>query len=564
MTQVAKRLPPPFASKLLALLAVFLLPLSSFGRPNSQTSSQDKSPRKVPTRPDRYPPPVAQELDGAFWRTDGGFRATIRITNILQPVPIKVTPVLFMADGTEYILPEVKLLPAGVATVSVNDALSNAPPEIAVHISNFGSAALRFQWAWATAVSGAICNLDVQKSMNYNNAFRFSMITDLAARAHRLATGPKKRDGTQEKPVEIFSKAVSLEGPWWLRTPDDGGFVMLTNRSSEPLVATVKVFAPGVKSEYNTSLSLLPHRTQQVDLKRAFGNLPSGTRSGGIRIQYQGVQSTIAVTGGMENAAAGYAAKIPFGSVPAPDAKLGSWPMASVGIMHGPPDPTMQFPADLRFISYVVLRNTSAQPAQVTATLYVTPGRTPDVQTQTILLPVLTVNPGETSSLDLEGPLNSKGLTGISAGLTLSLKVYGVPGGLLAAIGSIDHRGDYVFAVDPRLVTTTLSQSLGFFEAGKGTDTVFSLWNQSNQAEDLLVTLFFEGGLYKLPVHLAARQSVMLNVMEIIKAQRPDAEGNVIPSSITRGSAVVTGPHNETDKIDVTVNAATLSVQGQL
>src|ERR1700674_1287256 len=220
MKQVAKRMPPSFMGKLIALLAIFLLPLSSYGGSSSQAASQEKEPHKVPTRPELYPPAVAHELDGAFWRTDGGFRATIRITNIVQTAPIKVIPVLFMADGTEYTLPEVKLQPAGVATVSINDALSNAPPEIAAHISNFGSAALRFQWSWPSAISGTIRNLDVQRSLTYSNSFRFSMTTDRDARAHRLGAGKKRRVKTHERPMDMSPKAVSIEGLWWKRDPD--------------------------------------------------------------------------------------------------------------------------------------------------------------------------------------------------------------------------------------------------------------------------------------------------------------------------------------------------------
>jgi hypothetical protein len=562
--QIAKYMPSWFTGKLIIALPIFLLSLSSYGGANSQAASQGKAPHKIPTRPKLYPPAVAHELDGAFWRTDGGFRATIRVTNIVQTAPIKVTPVLFMADGTEYILPEIKLQPAGVATVSINDALSNAPPEITAHLSHFGSAALRFQWSWASAISGTIRNLDVQRSLTHSNPFRLSMATDVNARAHRLGAGKKRRVKTNERPLDLSPKAVSIEGLWWKRGPEDGGFVVLTNRSSAPNAAVVKVFASGDKSEYNTSVSLLPHQTQQVDLKRAFNDFSSGAQSGGIRIQYQGVQGSILATGGMENVSVGYSAKIPFGYVPASDVKLGSWTMASVGLMHGPPDPMMQFPADTRFTSYAVLRNISAQPLQVTPTVYVTPGRqatTPEAKEQTLSFPALTLNPGETRNVDLEGLLEANGLKNINAGLTLSLGVSGVPGGLLAAIGSVDQSGDYVFEVEPHPVSSSLSKSLCFFEVGQGADTMVSLWNHSDQPEDLLATLFFEGGHYKLPVHLASKQSAMFNVLEIIKAHSPDADGNTIPSSVTRGSAVISGPQDETQKIDVSINAATFSVR---
>ncbi len=116
--------------------------------------------------------------------------------------------------------------------------------------------------------------------------------------------------------------------------PQDGGFVALTNRSEDQIPVAVKVFAPGEQSEFNTSVLLLPRQTQQVDLKRAFEGLPSGAKSGGVRIQYQGAQGSILATGGLENVAVGYSAKIPFGYVPSADSKPVSWTMASVGMLY--------------------------------------------------------------------------------------------------------------------------------------------------------------------------------------------------------------------------------------
>ena len=60
-----------------------------------------------------------------LWRTDTSFNSTIQIKNRLVTEPVTVTPVLFMADGTEFDLPDVILPAAGVATVNVNSALAN-------------------------------------------------------------------------------------------------------------------------------------------------------------------------------------------------------------------------------------------------------------------------------------------------------------------------------------------------------------------------------------------------------------------------------------------------------
>ena len=213
-------------------------------------------------KPEVYGPSLPQELDGAVWRTDGGFQASIRITNILQTANLQVTPVLFMEDGTEYVLPVVELKPTGVATVSINDALTHAPPEIAGHVSTFGSAALRFKWGWSSAVTGSIRSLDAARSLTSSNSFHTSMATDAATLARR--SSGKHRVISRQKPRDMNPKTVTLESLWWKRVPEDGGFVALTNRSGDQLVATLKVFGSRGNGDFETRVLLPPHTPKPV------------------------------------------------------------------------------------------------------------------------------------------------------------------------------------------------------------------------------------------------------------------------------------------------------------
>src|SRR5579859_3346014 len=396
----AKNVHRLMTSWFLVFLLIASIPVECLAQQAVTSSHQKGERRKVPDIK-KYGPVVQQELDGAFWRTDAGFRATIRISNIVQTATINVTPVLFMSDGTEFVLPAVDLEPAGVATVNVNDALLHAPPDVASHLSSFGSAALRFQWPWASAINGAIRSVDVPRSLTYSNPFQPSMATNARIRERR--SGAKKGQSAAQKAADLSPQNVTLEGLWWKRAPEDNGFVVLTNRFGAAVRARVKVLAGSNDQKLQTEVLLGPHQTQQVSLKQMFDSLPSGANSGGIRLQYEGVRDSITVTGGMENVAAGYSARIPFLYAPAASAKLSSWGMASVGIMHGPPDPMMQFPADVSFTAYAVVRNISAQPMQITPKLLVTPGRqatTPEIHAQTLTLPALTIKPGETTKLD--------------------------------------------------------------------------------------------------------------------------------------------------------------------
>ena len=126
-----------------------------------ESSFNSSEPAEPPARVQK--PFAPQQATGAFWRTDHTFQASIRITNNLEIASLSVTPVLYMADGTPYKLAAINIPKLSVATVDINEALSAAPPQIASHLSTYGSAALIYTWRWQAAISGSIVNLDIPR-----------------------------------------------------------------------------------------------------------------------------------------------------------------------------------------------------------------------------------------------------------------------------------------------------------------------------------------------------------------------------------------------------------------
>lgn len=91
---------------LLVVSVALLLPQPT----RSQTSLV--SPAAPPFNSPQYKTPLSpQQLEGGYWRTDVSFAPVLHITNILVTGSLRVTPVLYMADGTEYALPAVLLPP---------------------------------------------------------------------------------------------------------------------------------------------------------------------------------------------------------------------------------------------------------------------------------------------------------------------------------------------------------------------------------------------------------------------------------------------------------------------
>jgi hypothetical protein len=112
-------------------------------------------------------PNQVHTLYTGLWRTDGGFVSSIRLKNVLAVATLDITPVIFMADGTPYPLRTVHLAISGVATVNINDALAAAPPSIASHISQYGSAALIYSYPSPGHVTAQVAAIDASRSLSF-------------------------------------------------------------------------------------------------------------------------------------------------------------------------------------------------------------------------------------------------------------------------------------------------------------------------------------------------------------------------------------------------------------
>jgi hypothetical protein len=104
------------------------------------------------------------------------------------------------------------------------------------------------------------------------------------------------------------------------------------------------------------------------------------------------------------------------------------------------------------------------------------------------------------------------------------------------------------------------AKGLNAWDVSNGNDTMISLLNLGENDQDLSITLFFDGGRYKLPVHLKANASTMSNVSDIIMMQQPDSDGNKIPLGTTHGSAVLSGALGYSEWVNVGVSVGVFNV----
>ncbi len=224
----------------------------------------------------------------------------------------------------------------------------------------------------------------------------------------------------------------------------------------------------------------------------------------------------------------------------------------------GQPDPMMGFASGTTFTPYAVVRNTTAGRVTLTPALNYMVGPGPVTRT----LPPLQLDSWEARQLDLGAMMKSIGLAGFSGNVNLSLSYLGQPRDLVVATGSVDQTGTYVFAVEPQEIGPSSSKEDSYWTVADGWDTMINLWNPEVKAQDFTVTFYYAdgSGQYVLPVHLEGEASSMIDMMQLISAQQPDPQRNLIPPMMQFGSAVLSSAQGVTERMTLAVSAATFNV----
>ena len=163
-----------------------------------------------------YTPRALNEYDAycPVWRTDATFHSTVRLKNSLDVSPIDATVTLYMADGNPYVLPTVHLARGGVATVDVNAALAQAPLSVRPHLSQFGSASVKYNYDWQGVVQASMSILDLTRSLEYMPSFVFPAKPSLTDQANA-------------------APAQTSDGLWWRYALSSAGWVALANTTDQ-------------------------------------------------------------------------------------------------------------------------------------------------------------------------------------------------------------------------------------------------------------------------------------------------------------------------------------------
>lgn len=486
------------------------------------------------------PPMAHQDVGGAYWHIDGNFESILNIKNVLETTQLTVTPVLWMADGTEYDLRPITLDKAESIGISITHAIADAPPAIAAHASQFGSAGIRYSWNWRDA---AVAHVDTTDEVD-----------SLAFVTHASAA-LSSADLTASQPNQNI-----VEGLWWLQTKDVVPFLTFVNTNSKATLAHIEISDAGGETSGSLDVPIPAGKSEMVQLSSLLSGLSKPSNEGGVKVTYFGSPGSLVVEGGVQDFAAGYSAPLPLISIESrhmrnlvsPDTVT----LASVGVQMGKPESRMQFPQDTFFVPYAFVKNLSEASIRVKLDIsYMSAGP------QKKELASLLIGGKRALNLNLEELIKQSHLDGYSGDANFIFSFDGQAGDLLFATGSTAKDNTYVFSVDPMIVVPETGKIFCDWQASGATDTMLSFWNSGASEEDAELVIFFSGGKYRLPIHLASNETQTLNLASLINTRLPDADGNIIPRSAVKGSARLTNPLGRRTSMDIKANAAIFNVQ---
>lgn len=515
-----------------SLLPFLLCSFSVVAQQPRVLAPHDPVPPKA-TKALPLPAAVPGSIVGGPWMVDANFKSAIQIKNLVETSAVTVSPILYLSNGTKYTLAGVQLAPGGIATVDVNAAIQT------LNIASLGSLSgyveLDYNWPWVP-ICATIRDVDVTHSLMLYYGF-------IPSAPIQLPNQPAPPAGPQ---------TTVVEGAWWKQEPNVTGFVSVMNTGVQPVGAELDVSDDQGRQIATHVITVPPHGMTPISLDEL---TKASTLSGGLRLTYTAGNTPVLVNGGLEDQGVGYSAVIPFGLPPQSSASSNGT-VAELGLMTGPADPMLRFPADTVFTPYTVLRNVSSTPLTATPTLWWMAGGT----AQSAQLPPITLAPYQSRILDVPASLAATGLKSFAGGVNLVFAVQGITGGLLVAGGAVDQTGNYVFAVLPRPVTWSAGKRLSYWSTANGDDTMVTLWNPADEPQDLIFRLDFQGGQYRFPIHLDARATQMFNISQVVNSQVPDDHGDVIPAGVQAGSAVVMGTQGPVQHILVAVDSSVYNV----
>jgi hypothetical protein len=233
------------AAHAVSAIPIWLVALAALTAPAAAQTSQASK---------HNPPPVEQELFAPYWTAEAGWRTVLQMRNNLVHSDLTVTPFLRAADGTEFPLPPVTIAPNEIKSVDVSDAVTKSAPQLK---GLYGSVVFRYYAEGLRNLYAAV--------MVYDEGHPIAFHMDAFAQATDYDAG-------------------SREGIWWLPNGTAKDYLVLTNKSQQPLQVMLRLFDAAGKSS-TQQIVLQPKTTIRNSVRTLIQKTGLAGAYGGFKLE---------------------------------------------------------------------------------------------------------------------------------------------------------------------------------------------------------------------------------------------------------------------------------------
>jgi hypothetical protein len=237
------------------------------------------------------------------------------------------------------------------------------------------------------------------------------------------------------EPVEKEWSPQATETVWWLPRASASDYLMLANASTQPLAGSL-VISDTRGRNYKQVLSLGPSEMQRLDLRTIAQTAHLAGTEGGVTVLVPTGGGNLITSHIVFDETTGMSATMKaFERDPAEKPKAHTMRAPMMALAN--PDPVLQFPSGTKLVPQVFLRNTTAVPLPVGASLL---WRSPS-QSASLALPEMALPPGATRVLNLADA--GAGVPADAYWATIVLKYQGRRGDIVPIATSFDESGRY-------------------------------------------------------------------------------------------------------------------------
>ncbi len=408
--------------------------------------------------------------------------------------------------------------------------LSNqGPMQLPVRISLFSRGGAKLDLPAITLGSNEVRAIDLRQSIGAASSFEEgSVAVDYEGRPLELGGLVVLMNAAQSlvfeeelvEPAKAFA-STRLEGVWWRPTGSTEARLVLSNTTNAAVSLTVNTREEGQGNSHPQTLTLAPRETRVLNTEAHNGNdeLDLHGTAGGISINYAGAPGTVVAHGMMQEPSKGFSNVIDFSDPQ--KAKLTR--LDGTGLRFG----TV---AGKLLSQVAVVRNLGNAPTTVSGRL---PYTLSNGNQATATIQSFQLAPGDVKKVNLPTIAAANQVT--AAGLEFTYT--GNSGSVVASALSYSSDRNHVFRVPMRDASTQASSTGNYpWSISALSATQVYIKNSSDSPKQFTVSLNFGGQDYVPGVqNIAAGQTLVFDVRKLRDEQTPDANGHVIPLSVTQG-----------------------------